>query len=99
MSNQDTEHLFTQIRMQQTIRKWWQGKHKYADRAGKYIFRDLLNPKWKKKIVAYDPFLTEEKAQQLGVELVDLHTLLARADFISIHTPPIGVVRPARISE
>ena len=39
------------------------------------------------KITAYDPFLTEEKARQLGVELVDLDTLLARADFISIHTP------------
>ncbi len=39
------------------------------------------------KVIAYDPFLTEEKAQQLGVELVDFDTLLARVDFLSIHTP------------
>lgn len=39
------------------------------------------------KVIAYDPFLSEERAQQLGVELVDLDTLCARADYISIHTP------------
>ncbi len=63
--------------------KWWQGKHKYVDPEGKYIFAfvgngggveisyntklvnpkefktywDLLNPKWKGKIVATDPRL------------------------------------------
>lgn len=39
------------------------------------------------KVVAYDPFLTEERAIELGVEKVDLDTLLARADAITLHTP------------
>ena len=41
----------------------------------------------KMKVVAYDPFLTPERAVDLGVEKVDLDTLLARADFITLHTP------------
>ena len=39
------------------------------------------------KVVAYDPFLTEERAIELGVEKADLDTLLARADVITLHTP------------
>ena len=39
------------------------------------------------KVVAYDPFLTPERALEMGVEKVDLDTLLARADFITLHTP------------
>ena len=39
------------------------------------------------KVVAHDPFLTPERAQALGVEKVTLEELLARADFISLHTP------------
>ena len=39
------------------------------------------------KVIAYDPFLTEERAVELGVEKVDLDALLARADFITLHTP------------
>jgi D-3-phosphoglycerate dehydrogenase len=41
----------------------------------------------KMKVVAYDPFLTQERAIELGVEKVELDDLLARADFISLHTP------------
>lgn len=41
----------------------------------------------KMKVVAYDPFLSEEKAQKMGVEKVELDTLLARADFITLHVP------------
>ena len=41
----------------------------------------------KMKVVAYDPFLTEERAVELGVEKVDLDTLLSRADFVTLHTP------------
>ncbi len=41
----------------------------------------------KMKVVAYDPFLTEERAVELGVEKVELDDLLARADFITLHTP------------
>ncbi|WOI52352.1 phosphoglycerate dehydrogenase [Parvularcula sp. LCG005] len=41
----------------------------------------------KMKVVAFDPYLTEERALALGVERVDLDTLFARADVITIHTP------------
>ena len=39
------------------------------------------------KVVAYDPFLTPERAVEMGVEKADLDTLLAKADFITLHTP------------
>ena len=39
------------------------------------------------KVVAYDPFLSAERALDLGVEKVELDELLRRADFISLHTP------------
>ena len=41
----------------------------------------------KMKVVAYDPFLSPERAVELGVEKVELDELLARADFITLHTP------------
>ena len=41
----------------------------------------------KMRVIAFDPFLSEERALELGVEKVDLETLLARADFITLHTP------------
>ncbi|MDU8942633.1 phosphoglycerate dehydrogenase [Ovoidimarina sediminis] len=41
----------------------------------------------KMKVVAYDPFLSEERATKLGVEKVDLNELLARSDFITLHVP------------
>jgi D-3-phosphoglycerate dehydrogenase len=41
----------------------------------------------KMRVLAYDPYLSEKKALELGVEKVDLDTVLARADFITIHTP------------
>ena len=41
----------------------------------------------KMKVAAYDPFLSAERAVALGIEKVDLDTLLARADFITLHTP------------
>ncbi len=41
----------------------------------------------KMKVVAYDPFLSIERAADLGVEKVDLDQLFARADFITLHTP------------
>jgi D-3-phosphoglycerate dehydrogenase len=41
----------------------------------------------KMKVVAYDPFLGEEKAAKMGVEKVELEELLARADFITLHVP------------
>src|SRR3954470_10407877 len=39
------------------------------------------------KVIAFDPFLTPEPGVDLGVEKVTLDELLARADFISLHTP------------
>jgi D-3-phosphoglycerate dehydrogenase len=41
----------------------------------------------KMKVVAFDPFLTPERAIEIGVEKVTLDELLARADFITLHTP------------
>ena len=41
----------------------------------------------KMKVLAYDPFLSEERAVEIGVTKVDLDHLLRRADFISLHTP------------
>ena len=45
------------------------------------------------KVIAYDPFLTPERAQTMGVEKVELDDLLARADFITLHTPLIDATR------
>ena len=41
----------------------------------------------KMKVVAYDPFLSPERAVELGVDKLELDELLARADFITLHTP------------
>src|SRR5262249_61698952 len=41
----------------------------------------------KMKVVAYDPFLSPERAITLGVEKVELADLIRRADFITLHTP------------
>jgi D-3-phosphoglycerate dehydrogenase len=48
----------------------------------------------KMKVVAYDPFLGEEKAKKMGVEKVeDLDDLLTRADFITLHVPLTDTTR------
>jgi D-3-phosphoglycerate dehydrogenase len=39
------------------------------------------------RVVAYDPFLSADRARDLGVEKVELDDLLARADFITLHVP------------
>ncbi|WP_456306431.1 phosphoglycerate dehydrogenase [Oleomonas cavernae] len=41
----------------------------------------------KMHVVAYDPFLTPDRAREIGVEKVELDELFARADFITLHTP------------
>ena len=38
-------------------------------------------------LVAFDPYISEERAEQLGAELEDLDTTLDRADVLTIHTP------------
>jgi D-3-phosphoglycerate dehydrogenase / 2-oxoglutarate reductase len=47
----------------------------------------------KMKVVAYDPFLSENRALDLGVEKVELDELLARADIITVHTPLTDATR------
>ncbi len=39
------------------------------------------------RVIAFDPFLSPERANDLGVEKVELDELLARADFITLHVP------------
>jgi len=39
------------------------------------------------KVIAYDPFLSAERAKDLGVEKVEFDDLIRRADFITLHTP------------
>ena len=39
------------------------------------------------KVLAFDPFISTEKAKQLGIELADLETIYKRSDFITLHTP------------
>ncbi len=41
----------------------------------------------KMKVIAYDPFLGQEKADKMGVEKVELDELLSRSDFITLHVP------------
>ena len=45
------------------------------------------------RVVAYDPYLTEKRAIDLGVEKVELAELLARADVITLHTPLTDATR------
>jgi D-3-phosphoglycerate dehydrogenase len=47
----------------------------------------------KMKVIAHDPFITEEKARAMGIELVGFDALLQRADFVSIHTPLLPETR------
>ncbi len=39
------------------------------------------------RVIAYDPFVSQDMASKIGVELVTFEELLARSDFISLHTP------------
>src|SRR5579862_5048758 len=39
------------------------------------------------RVIAFDPYLSAERAQNMGAEKVELNDLLARADFITLHTP------------
>jgi D-3-phosphoglycerate dehydrogenase len=54
-------------------------------------------------IIGYDPFVTEEQAAQMGVALVDLDSVIADADFLSLHVPAtpetIGMMDTNRIAQ
>lgn len=47
----------------------------------------------KMKVISYDPFLSGERAAAINVEKVEMEQLLARADFISLHTPMTDATR------
>jgi D-3-phosphoglycerate dehydrogenase len=47
----------------------------------------------KMRVIGYDPFLSAERAVDLGIERVSLDELLARADFITLHTPMTDATR------
>ncbi|MBL8583868.1 MAG: phosphoglycerate dehydrogenase [Rhizobiaceae bacterium] len=57
----------------------------------------------KMHVIAYDPFLSPERASELGVEKVELDELLTRADFITLHTPMTektkGIIDAAAIAK
>ncbi len=39
------------------------------------------------RTIGYDPYISEERARQIGIDMVDFDTLLAESDYITIHTP------------
>lgn len=47
----------------------------------------------KMKVMGYDPFLTPERATEIGIEKVELDDLLTQADFITLHTPLTDATR------
>ncbi len=48
---------------------------------------EILTKGFNAKVIAYDPYVSAERARELGVELVDLDTLISESDIISIHAP------------
>ncbi|MDF2961656.1 MAG: hypothetical protein K0S39_3391 [Paenibacillus sp.] len=55
-------------------------------------FIKLLQP-FGVRILGYDPFVTEQKAKELNVELLPLHGLIAGSDIISLHAPKVPETR------
>jgi D-3-phosphoglycerate dehydrogenase len=55
------------------------------------------------RLIAYDPYVSAERARQMSVELVDLDTLVAQSDFITIHvakTPQtVGLINAERLAK
>ena len=47
----------------------------------------------KMRVLAFDPYLTDERAADLGVERVELDDLLKRADIVTLHTPLTDLTR------
>ena len=60
-------------------------------RIGTEVARRALG--FRMQVLAYDPYLTREAAERLGVSSVELDELLTRSDFITIHTPLTGDTR------
>jgi D-3-phosphoglycerate dehydrogenase len=57
----------------------------------------------KMKVIAFDPFLSPERAVELGVEKVELEDVLKRSDYITLHTPLTeatrGIINAASIAK
>ena len=55
------------------------------------------------RLVAYDPYVSPERARQMSVELVDIDTLVEQADFVTIHvakTPQtVGLINAERLAK
>ena len=47
----------------------------------------------KMKVIAFDPYLSQERADDLGVEKVELESIFSRADFITLHVPLTDTTR------
>ena len=52
---------------------------------GSYVTK--LAQGWSMNVIGYDPYLAVDRAQQMGIEVVELEELFHRADVISVHTP------------
>ncbi|MDR4495464.1 MAG: phosphoglycerate dehydrogenase [Nitrospirales bacterium] len=52
---------------------------------GSYVAK--LAQGWSMNVIGYDPYLSLERAQKMGIEVVELNELFHRADVISVHTP------------
>ena len=52
-------------------------------RVGSHVARRLVN--WEVRLLASDPYVSMARAEALDVTLVDLHTLLAESDIVSLH--------------
>ena len=48
------------------------------------------------RLIAYDPFVSEDRARQMGVELMELDQVVAESDFLTVHLPKtpetIGII-------
>ncbi|MBD3263547.1 MAG: phosphoglycerate dehydrogenase [Candidatus Omnitrophica bacterium] len=78
-------------------KKWERGKFKGTElysktlgviglgRIGKEVAKRALS--FGMEVLVYDPFITSEVAERLGVKGVDLKELISKSDFITIHTP------------
>ena len=50
------------------------------------------------KTIGYDPYISLERGKQLGVELVDLDTLLKESDYITLHTPLADALKSGKVA-
>jgi D-3-phosphoglycerate dehydrogenase len=67
---------------------------------GREVARRLLG--FEMTVLAYDPFLSQEQAEALGVRLVDLETIYRQSDYITVHVPKTretaGMIGPEQIA-